>query len=121
MAYARFSPEGRYTAFIHEERTTSAFVATLAKLRGLGGLSQTRLSAVERGQGLEHDAARNLNELMNKLERLRDALKPIPVRFWNAADINTLFELLDANRLAAFVVADAGEFGADHGATTIDR
>ena len=106
MAYSRFSAEGRYIEFIHTERTTSAFVATLAKLRGLSGLSQTRLSAVERGQSLLHDASQNLNDLMTRLERLRDATKPLPIRFWNAADIDTLLKLLDQNRLAVFVIAE---------------
>lgn len=106
MSYGQLSPEGRLITFLHAERTTAAFVGALAKLRGLPGLTQPRLSQVERGLGLQHDAEKNLGDLMTRLERLRDALKPVPVRFWNAQDINHLLELLDKNRLAVFVVAE---------------
>ena len=106
MSYGSLSPEGRLTSFLHQEKTTAAFVGALAKLRGLPGLTQPRLSQVERGVELQRDAAKHLNDLMTRLERLRDALKPVPVRFWNASDINVLLELLEQNRLAVFVVAE---------------
>lgn len=104
MAYTQLSPEARLIAFLHAERTTAAFVGALAKLRGLPGLTQPRLSQVERGVGLLHDAAKHLSGLMTRLERLRDAVKPIPVRFHNAADINELLKLLDEEKLVVMVI-----------------
>lgn len=109
MSYGALSPEGRFITFVHQERTTAAFVGALAKLRGLSGLTQPRLSQVERGVGLQPDAAKNLNDLMTRLERLRDALRPVPIRFWNSMEINYLLTKLEKNQLAVFVVDEEPE------------
>ena len=101
MAYAAFSPENRLQNFLRDECCTTLFIATLANIRGLRGLSQSRLSAVIRGRGLEHDAAKGLSDLMAKLEQLRDALRPVPIRFHNAADINDLLNLLGSETFQA--------------------
>jgi hypothetical protein len=107
FAYPTCSPEARMETFLREERTTTAFLGTLAALRNLRGLSQTRLSAVQRGRGLENDVAKALGELLTKLDRLRNACAPIPVRFHNAAEINELLRLLDDDRLSIIVATPA--------------
>src|ERR1700747_286943 len=107
MAYAKFSPESRMEQFLREENTTTLFIATLANIRGLRGLSQSRLSAVFRGRELEHDAAKALSELITKLERLRDTVAPIPVRFFHAGVINDLLNLIENEQL--LVVASRTE------------
>jgi hypothetical protein len=91
--------------FLRRERTTAGFLGDLAAVRGSRGLSQTRLSAVQRGRALEHNPAKALSELLTKLDRLRNACSPIPVRFYNASEINELLRLLDEGRLAIIVSA----------------
>lgn len=103
MAYAKFSPENRMQEFLREENTTTLFIATLANVRGLRGLSQSRLSAVVRGRELEHDAAKALDGLVTKLERLRDFVAPVPVRFHHAGQINDLLTLVENDRLLVVV------------------
>jgi hypothetical protein len=109
MAYPTYSPENRLLEFLRDENTTPFFVGTLAALRGLRGLSQSRLSAVVRGRGLEHDAAKALAELVSKLERLRDAVAPIPVRFHNAADINELITKTETGELLVVAATRSSE------------
>jgi hypothetical protein len=95
--------------FLREERTTTAFLGTLAALRNLRGLSQTRLSAVQRGRRLEEDPAKSLGELLTKLDRLRHRCAPIPVRFHNAMEINELLALLDDERLTIIIATPADD------------
>jgi hypothetical protein len=109
MAYATHSPEARFERFLTTEKTTPTFVAALASVRKLRGLSQSRLSQVQRGVALEYEAAKSLNELMTLLERLRDACGVIPVRFHNALDIDALLRLMEQDRLQIIVVAPVGE------------
>ena len=99
MAYAALSPEGRMQDFLREENATTLFIATLANLRGIRGLSQSRLSAVVRGRALEHDAAKALGELMSQLERLRDAVSPIPVSYFHAGVIDDLLSKIERGQL----------------------
>ena len=117
MAYAQFSPENRMQEFLRAENTTTLFVSTLASVRGVRGLSQSRLSAVVRGRALEHDAAKALGALITKLEHLRNTVDPIPVRFHNAADINDLLNMIESGQL--LVVASRSETNSSEEATTI--
>ena len=99
MAYPALSAEGRMETFLRDENTTTLFVSTLASLRKLRGLSQSRLSAVIRGRKLEDDAYKALNGLMLELERLRDACAPIPINFHHAGVINHLLDLIERKKL----------------------
>lgn len=109
MSHAKFSPEGRLIEFIHEERSTASFIASLAKLRGVPRLTQSRLNEVERGVPLNHDDASNLDALMRELEHLRDAVKPIPVRYWNALDVNELLNLIREGKLFVVIAVTPDE------------
>src|SRR5258708_16861967 len=106
MAYPALSAEGRMETFLRDENTTTLFVSTLASLRNLRGLSQSRLSGVIRGRKLEDDAYKALDGLMSELERLRNAVRPIPVRFHHAADINHLLDLIDRKKLLSVCDVD---------------
>src|SRR5258708_2622757 len=116
MAYAAFSPENRMQEFLRDENATTLFIATLASLRGVRGLSQSRLSAVVRGRGLEHDAAKALCELMSQLERLRDAVAPIPVSYFHAGVINDLLNRIERGQLLVVASANSGEEATDNSA-----
>lgn len=109
QAYATHSAEARLERFLRDARTTTVFVSTLASLRGVRGLSQTRLAAIRRGKALEHDAAKLLHELLDSLEGLRDKLKPVPVSFFNAVEIDNLLKLREHDQLSIFVVSPKEE------------
>lgn len=97
--YATFSVEGRMNEFIRRETASTHFLATLASLRGIRGLSQSRLSQALRGRNLEHDPAQALDGLLRELERLRDAVKPIPVSFRSPQEIDVLLNLITDGQL----------------------
>jgi hypothetical protein len=94
--------------FLRDEDSSTLFISALGSLRGIRGLSQSRLSAVLRGRGLEHEAYTGLNKLMTELERLRDAVRPIPVRFHHAGVINALLNKI-ANEKLLVVCDDVDE------------
>ena len=109
MAYSKLSTENKLEEFLRAEDTTTTFIAALASIRGLRGLSQTRLSQVQRGKPLEHDAAVGLHQLLVAMEELRDRLKPVPVRFHNAQDINALLIAMVTGSLFIIAVDGLGD------------
>ena len=114
--YAKFSPEGRMEQFLRTENATTLFIATLANLRGVRGLSQSRLSAVVRGRALEHDAAKALGELMSQLERLRDAVSPIPVSYFHAGVIDDLLNKIERGQLLVVASTNSSDEATDNSA-----
>jgi hypothetical protein len=100
--YAVFSTENKIEQFLRREDTTIMWLSALAELRNIKGASQSRLSAMQRGKALIGETESDLRRLVVELEALRDAAKPLPIRFNNAQDIN---DLLNAQSLGALQIA----------------
>jgi len=106
MAYALYSTENKIEQFLRREGTTVMWLSTLAELRGIRGASQSRLSAMQRGKGLTGETEIALRQLVLELESLRDATKPLPLRFTDAQEINTLLDARTKGRLQIAIISD---------------
>ena len=100
MAYATQSTEARVLRFLSAQDTTSMFLAALAELRGIRGCSQSRLTAMQRGKAFEHQAYVEMGELISQLESLCERLKPVPIRFRDAQQINDLLHAVRSGQVS---------------------
>lgn len=109
MTHALLSTEARIEKFLREENTGVVFLGALAKLRGIGGASPATLSKMSRGASLSGDTSVQMHDLILKLEALRDAAKPLRLRFDDAREVDNWLDLHHENKLTVIVVDESQE------------